>query len=82
MELNNRSVEFLTKLSSLLEEYKVTVEVTESCYGYGGFSVDGIEFTIPYHNEEFDYKSKQFVELSGKYLEAKDITEILEVSRG
>lgn len=79
MELNNKSIEFLTKLSSLLEEYKVTVEVTESCHGYGGFSVDGIEFTIPYYNEEFDYKSEQFVELSGKYLEAKDITEILAV---
>lgn len=79
MELNNESIEFLTKLSSLLEEYKVTVEVTESCHGYGGFSVDGIEFTIPYYNEEFDYRSEQFVELSGKYLEAKDITEILAV---
>lgn len=79
MELNNKSIEFLIKLSSLLEEYKVTVEVTESCHGYGGFSVDGIEFTIPYYNEEFDYKSEQFVELSGKYLEAKDITEILAV---
>lgn len=79
MELNNESIEFLTKLSSLLEEYKVTVEVTESCPGYGGFSVDGIEFTIPYYNEEFDYKSEQFVELSGRYLEAKDITKILAV---
>lgn len=79
MELNNKSIEFLTKLSSLLEEYKVTVEVTESCRGYGGFSVDGIEFTIPYYNEEFDYKSEQFVELSGRYLEAKDINEILAV---
>jgi hypothetical protein len=79
MELNNKSIEFLTKLSALLEEYKVTVEVTESCHGYGGFSVDGIEFTIPYHNEEFDYKSEQFVELSGRYLESKDINEILAV---
>lgn len=79
MELNNKSIEFLTKLSALLEEYKVTVEVTESCHGYGGFSVDGIEFTIPYHNEEWDYNSQQFVELSGRYLEAKDINEILAV---
>lgn len=79
MELNNRSIEFLTKLSVLLEEYKVTVEVTESCHGYGGFSIDGIEFTIPYYNEDFDYKSEQFVELSGKYLGSKDINEILAV---
>ena len=77
MELNSRSVEFLTKLSALLDEYKVTIEVTESCHGYGGFSVDGIEFTIPYHNEEWDYKSEQFAEFSGRYLESKDINEIL-----
>jgi len=77
MELNNKSVEFLGKLSALLEEYKVTVEVTESCHGYGGFSVDGIEFTIPYYNEEFEYKSEQFVELSGKHLDASDITNLL-----
>ncbi len=81
MELNTKSVEFLGKLSVLLEEYKVTVEVIESCHGYGGFSIDGIEFTIPYHNEEFDYNSEQFVELSGKYLEAEDIKKLLEVNK-
>lgn len=79
MELNNKSIEFLTKLTSLLEEYKVTIEVIESCHGYGGFSVDGIEFTIPYHNEEFDYKAEQFVELSGRYLQSSDIKKLLEV---
>lgn len=79
MELNSKSIEFLTKLSSLLEEYKVTIEVTESCRGYGGFSVDGIEFTIPYYDEEFDYKSEQFVELSTKYLESSDIKKLLGV---
>lgn len=80
MKLNKRSIEFLTKLSSLLEEYKVTVEVTESCHGYGGFSVDGIEFTIPYYNDEFDYKSEEFVELSGRYLDADDIKKLLKVA--
>ncbi len=81
MELNNKSVEFLGKLSALLEEYKVTVEVTESCHGYGGFSVDGIEFTIPYHNDEFDYDSQGYVEFSGKYLDASDIINILELNK-
>jgi hypothetical protein len=79
MGLNNKSIEFLTKMAALLGEYKVTIEVTESCHGYGGFSIDGIEFAIPYYNEEFDYNSEQFVELSGKHLKAEDIDMILEV---
>lgn len=78
--MQQKSKEFFEKLASLLEEYGVGIEITESCYGYGGFQVDGMEFGIPYvvEDEEFSYNSVDYVEFAGRYHNAEDIREEIE----
>ncbi len=78
--MQQKSKEFFEKLASLLEEYGVEIEITESCYGYGGFQVDGLEFGIPYVVEdgEFSYNSVDYVELAGRFHKAEDIRKEIE----
>ncbi len=73
--MQEKSKEFFEKLACLLEEYGVEIEITESCYGYGAFKVDGLEFGIPYVVEdgEFSYNSVDYVELAGRFHKAEDI---------
>lgn len=77
---------FLTELLALFEKYKgpthwnVELEVEESCGSYGGYSVDGIELTMPIEIE-FDgdkYPSYDSVKFYGKSITADDIKEKLE----
>ena len=72
--------EFLTKLAALMEEYDVEFEITESCHGYNGSSVDGLEIGLWYTAVDGDitYKSVEFVELSGRFHTADDIRELVE----
>ncbi len=78
--MNQKSKEFFEKLASLLEEYGVEMEITESCYGYGGFQVDGLEFGIPYVIEDgdFSYVDVEYVEFGGRFHDTKSIREHLE----
>lgn len=78
--MQQKSKEFFEKLACLLEEYGVEIEITESCYGYQGFQVDGLEFGIPYVVEdgEFSYNSVDYVELAGRFHKAEDIREEIE----
>lgn len=78
--MQHKSKEFFEKLASLLEEYGVEIEITESCYGYGGFQVDGLEFGIPYVVEDgdFSHNSVDYVEIAGRSHNAKDIREEIE----
>ena len=70
--MNKTTKEFLLKLAELLHDYKVEMEVTESRSDYSGFSVDGLEFTIPYVTDD-GYPLEEFVELSGKYHNSTDV---------
>lgn len=71
--------EFLTKLAALMEEYDVEFEITESCHGYSGFSVDGLEIGLWYTAVDGDvtYKNIEYVELSGRFHNAIDVREII-----
>ena len=76
--MKQQTREFLTKLAALMQEYEVELEITESCHGYGGFSVDGLEIGVKNYIEEFDYYNNEYVELSGKNHNAEDILELIE----
>lgn len=73
--MNQKSKEFFEKLACLLEEYGVEMEITESCYGYGGFQVDGLEFGIPsvVEDSDFSYAEVEYVEFGGRFHDAKSI---------
>lgn len=78
--MQQKSKEFFGKLACLLEEYGVEMEITESCYGYGGFQVDGLEFGIPSVIEygDFSYVNVEYVEFGGRFHDAKSIREDVE----
>jgi hypothetical protein len=78
--MKQQTKEFLTKLAALMQEYEVELEITESCHGYGGFSVAGLEIEIGVKNsiEEYDYWNTEYVELSGKNHNAEDVLELIE----
>ena len=72
--------EFLTKLAALMEEYNAEFEITESCHGYGGFSVDGLEIGVPHivQVDDLSYKKTEYVELSGRFHSALDVRDLIE----
>ena len=70
------TIEFLTKLADLLEEYGVELTIEESCNGYAGFTADGIGFDIPWVTED-GYKRNDYVSLNGKYFNSEDVREKL-----
>lgn len=76
--MQTKTREFLQKLAALMQEYDVDLEITESCHGYGGFSVDGLEIGVKSMSEDYGYVFHDYVELTGKYHEAKDILELIE----
>ncbi len=78
--MQQKSKEFFEKLASLLEEYGVEIEIKESCFGYQGFLVDGLEFGIPYvvEDRDFSYNSVDYVELAGRFHKAEDIRKEIE----
>jgi hypothetical protein len=67
--------EFLEKLVALLEEYQVEITIEESCSGYGGFTVDGIDLDIPYTLD--GYKRNEYLSLYGKWFTFEDFKEKL-----
>lgn len=71
--MKERSREFLSKLYDLMLEYGVDIDISESCRGYGGFQVDGLEFDI--YNPEEGYSES--VKLEGRYFNCNDIKEKL-----
>lgn len=71
--MKERSREFLSKLYDLMLEYGVDIDISESCRGYGGFRVDGLEFDI--YNPEEGYSES--VKLEGRYFNCNDIKELL-----
>lgn len=72
--------EFLTKLAALMEEYDVEFEITETDNGWFGYSINGLEIGVPY--EIFDdgavYPNTEYVELSGRMHNAKDVLDFIE----
>ena len=73
--------EFLTKLAALMEEYNAEFEITETCHGYGGFSVDGLEIGVPHVvqvDDDLSYNNTEYVELSGRSHNAVDVRELAE----
>ena len=71
--MKERPREFLSKLYDLMLEYGVDIDISESCRGYGGFQVDGLEFDI--YNPEDGYSES--VKLEGRYFNCNDIKELL-----
>ncbi|QDP50357.1 MAG: hypothetical protein Tp178MES00d2C33159851_147 [Prokaryotic dsDNA virus sp.] len=78
--MQDTTKEFLTKLAALMEEYNAEFEITESCHGYNGFSVDGLEIGLWYATIDGDitYKNIEYVELSGRFHNAVDFRELAE----
>lgn len=68
--MNKTTKEFLLKLAELLHDYKVGMEITESC-DWGGVS-GGLQFNIPYVTDD-GYPLEDFVEISGKYHNSTDV---------
>jgi len=77
LEQEYNAIDLLTRVNALMEEYEVELEITESCHGYGGFSVDGLEIGVKSMSKEYGYINTEYVELSGKYHNAKDILELI-----
>lgn len=79
--MQENTKEFLTKLAALMDEYKVEFEITESCHGYNGYTVDGLEIGVPYVevvDPDWSYNSIDFVELMGRSHNAKDVLDFIE----
>jgi hypothetical protein len=76
--MKEHTKEFLQKLAALMEEYEVDFEITESCHGYNGFEVDGLEIGVKIHDIDDNYHYTEYVDLSGRYHDAKDILELIE----
>lgn len=79
--MQERTKEFLTKLAALMQEYEVEFEITESCHGYSGFSVDGLEIGVAYVevvSAEYYYNNTEYVELRGRFHSAKDVFDLIE----
>lgn len=76
--MKQQTKDFLTKLAALMQEYEVELEITESCHGYGGFSVDGLEIGVKNYIEEYDYWNTEYVELYGKNHNAEDVLKLIE----
>lgn len=83
--MNQTTREFLIELKALMEKYRnktyeVEFTVLESCHGYQGFSVDGIELTVPtvgFFGDGESYNSADFIEFRGMNINAQDIEEKL-----
>lgn len=73
--MNQKSKDFIIELAALFEKYEVTLEVEESCSGWDCSSYDQLSFEIPYVDD--DYKFRDYINIRGKYLEAKDFREAL-----
>lgn len=71
--MKERQREFLSKLYDLMLEYGVDIDISESCRGYEGFQVDGLEFDI--YNPEEGYSES--IKLAGRYFNCNDIKELL-----
>ncbi len=79
--MQERTKEFLTKLATLMQEYEVEFEITESCHGYNGYTVDGLEIGVAYIevvDPEFSYNNTEYVELRGRFHSAKDVFDLIE----
>jgi hypothetical protein len=76
--MKQNTKDFLLDLATLLYKYKVEIEITESCSGdWGGFSVDGLQFEIPYLTED-GFPLDDYVEFAGRFHAAVDIFDYVE----
>ena len=80
--MKQQTKDFLIKLAALMQQYEVEFEITESCHGYGGFSVDGLEIGVKNYIGEYDYWNTEYVELRGKNHNAEDVLELIEKDGG
>lgn len=80
--------EFLVELKELFDKYergpyKVELDVVESCHGYDGWFVEGVEIGVPVMKTFDDgdsYHSTEYVSFSGKYITPDDIAAALKES--
>jgi hypothetical protein len=76
--MKQQTKEFLTKPAALMQQYEVELEITESCHGYCGFSIDGLEIGVKNYIEEYGHWNTEYVELYGKNHNAEDVLELIE----
>lgn len=78
--MQQRTKEFLTKLATLMQEYEVEFEITESYHGYNGYTVDGLEIGVAYVEvvaADYSYNNTEYVELQGRFHSAKDVFDLI-----
>lgn len=76
--MKKNTKDFLLELATLLDKYKVEIEITESSKGWtSGFTADGLEFEVPYTTED-GYPLDDYIQLPGCYHNSADIFDYVE----